>query len=103
MFLLIGSCLFLLSDGQKQIWSKKYSSLTTGPRIFSTQTTMQGWVLFDKLTLLSNKHNWEKQGVCGAKTLQVLNLNRNPKLYFAVKLYHFLKGGVWVIICYLNL
>ena len=42
-----------------------------------------------QLTLLSNKHKWERQGcVCGAKKLQGLNLDTNPGLYFAGKLSH---------------
>ena len=38
----------------------------------------------------------------GAKKLQVLNLNADPNLSFAVKLSHWLKGGMWVFIFYLN-
>ena len=32
------------------------------------------------------------------KSAQGLNINKNPKLYFAVKLSHWLKGGMWVLV-----
>ena len=38
----------------------------------------------------------------GAKKLQGLNLNANPKLSFAGKISYWLKGGMWMLIGYLK-
>ena len=70
----------------------------TGPQIFSTQTTMKGWVLFDNQLYFQTNINGKGKIVCGAKQLQALNINANPNLSFAVKPSHWLKGGMWVLI-----
>ena len=46
--------------------------------------------------------NGKGKVVCGAKKPQGLNINANPGIYFSVKLSHWLKGGMWVIIGYLK-
>ena len=56
-----------------------------------------------QLTLLSNKQKWERKDcVFDAKKPQGLNLNANPGLSFPVKLSHWLKVGMWVLIGYLK-
>ena len=40
--------------------------------------------------------------MCGAKIIQGLNLNANPDFYFGGKLSYRLKGGMWVLICFIN-
>ena len=62
------------------------SSLKTGPRLFSTPTTMQGWVLFDNSLYCKTNIREKGKVVCGARELQGLNLYVNPGLSFAGKI-----------------
>ena len=65
------------------------SSLATGPRIFSNLNYHARLVPLWKLTFLSNKYKWERQGcVFVVLKLQGLNLNANPGLSFAGKISH---------------
>ena len=47
---------------------------------------MQGWVLFDKFTFLSNKHKWERQGcVCVVLKIAGFKSQCKPRAFFCRK------------------